>query len=110
MRPAPSNALKVTQAYPSHRPIVATQGWLESYESTLPHLGWVASFASGAGCCRLAWRMTFADQPHSDFLLVGEIKEPLALLSLILLIIVTAAWLVVTSGEHAIQGAWVNGK
>jgi len=54
--------------------------------------------------------MTFADQPHSDFLLVGEIKEPLALLSLILLIIVTAAWLVVTSGEHAIQGAWVNGK
>ena len=54
--------------------------------------------------------MTFADQPRSDFLLVGELNEPLALLALILLIILTAAWLVVTSGELAIPEAWVNGK
>jgi len=48
--------------------------------------------------------MTFADQPHSNFLLVGEIKEPLALLALMLLIILTAAWMVVTSGEFPNSG------
>ena len=54
--------------------------------------------------------MTPDDQPNPTYLVVGDIPQPVALLALVSLVVVSIAWLVATSGELSIPAAWVYGK